>query len=46
MRNLAAGLAEAGLDWGQVVKTTVFLADMADFAAMNQVYLHIKRNML
>lgn len=38
MRNLAAGLAEAGLNWGQVVKTTVFLADMADFAAMNQVY--------
>lgn len=38
MRNLAAGLTEAGLSLAQVVKTTVFLADMADFAAMNAVY--------
>lgn len=31
-------LAEAGADMGDVVKTTVFLHDMADFAAMNEVY--------
>lgn len=38
LRNLDAVLAGAGLDLGHVVKTTVFLADMADFAAMNEVY--------
>jgi len=37
-KNIRAVLAEAGLDFEQVVKTTVFLADMADFAAMNAVY--------
>jgi 2-iminobutanoate/2-iminopropanoate deaminase len=37
-RNLAAVLAGAGLVLGDVVKTTVFLADMADFQAMNEVY--------
>lgn len=37
-RNLEAVLAEAGLAFGDVVKTTVFLRDMADFAAMNEVY--------
>lgn len=31
-------LKEAGLDLSNVVKTTVFLADMGDFAAMNEVY--------
>jgi 2-iminobutanoate/2-iminopropanoate deaminase len=36
--NLAAVLAAAGSSLGQVVKTTVFLADMAEFAAMNEVY--------
>ena len=36
--NLAAVLAEAGLDMSHVVKTTVFLKNMADFAAMNEVY--------
>jgi 2-iminobutanoate/2-iminopropanoate deaminase len=36
--NLKAVLAEANAGWGDVVKTTVFLADMNDFAAMNQVY--------
>ena len=38
LRNLAAVLeaGESGLD--RVVKTTVFLADMGDFAAMNEVY--------
>ncbi len=36
--NLAAVLAGAGLGFGDVVKATVYLADMADFAAMNEVY--------
>lgn len=37
-RNVKAILSEAGMSIDQVVKTTVFLADMADFAAMNEVY--------
>lgn len=37
-KNIHAILAEAGLTIQNVVKTTVFLADMADFAAMNEVY--------
>ena len=36
--NVKAILAEAGLSIDNVVKTTVFLADMADFVAMNAVY--------
>lgn len=38
LRNVTAVLAGAGLTLANVVKTTVFLADMADFAAMNEVY--------
>ena len=38
LENLAAVLAAAGSSLSQVVKTTVFLTDMADFPAMNQVY--------
>ena len=38
MRNIGAILTEAGTDFTHVVKTTSFLADMADFAAFNQVY--------
>ena len=38
MKNLAAVLAEAGATFQSVVKTTCFLADMADFAAFNAVY--------
>jgi 2-iminobutanoate/2-iminopropanoate deaminase len=38
LRNLAAVLQAAGTDLSQIVKTTVFLQDMADFAAMNAVY--------
>ena len=38
MRNLAALLAAAGAGFEHVVRTTVFLADMNDFAAMNEVY--------
>ena len=37
-RNIKAILAEAGFTIDQVVKTTCFLADMGDFAAMNAVY--------
>lgn len=38
LRNLSAVLDAAGLSFGDVVKTTVFLVDMADFAAFNEVY--------
>jgi len=37
-KNLAAVLAATGLDFSHVLKTTVFLKSMADFAAMNAVY--------
>ena len=37
-KNVKAILAEVGLDISDVVKTTVFLADMGDFGAMNEVY--------
>ena len=37
-KNLKAVLEAAGTDFEHVVKTTVFLADMNDFAAMNGVY--------
>ena len=37
-RNISAVLEAAGSDLGKVVKTTCFLADMADFAAFNEVY--------
>ena len=36
--NLAAVLAAAGSDLAHVVKTTVFLADLSDFTAMNEAY--------
>jgi len=36
--NLAAVLAAAGSDLAHVAKTTVFLADIGDFAALNEVY--------
>lgn len=38
MENLAAILESAGASLGSVVKTTVFLKDMDDFGAMNEVY--------
>jgi len=38
LRNLAAVLAAAGSGLDRVVKTTVFLKNMGDFAAMNEVY--------
>ncbi len=38
MSNVQAILREAGLGMSNVIKTTVFMADMNDFAAMNEVY--------
>jgi len=38
IKNIKAILSEANLTLNNVVKTTVFLADMSDFAAMNEVY--------
>jgi 2-iminobutanoate/2-iminopropanoate deaminase len=38
MANLAAVLAQAGAGWKDVVKTTVYLHDMGDFPAVNEVY--------
>ena len=38
LRNLGAILAEAGSGLDRLVKTTVFLADLGDFQAMNEVY--------
>jgi 2-iminobutanoate/2-iminopropanoate deaminase len=38
MENIAAVLEQAGMAFSDIVKTTVFLVDMADFAAMNAVY--------
>ncbi|GLC26609.1 RidA family protein [Roseisolibacter agri] len=41
MRNLTAVLDAAGASWASVVKTTIFLADMADFQAVNAVYARV-----
>ena len=38
LQNIRAILQAAGVDLSSVVKTTVFLVDMADFTAMNEVY--------
>ena len=38
LQNLKAILDEAGADWSDVVKTTVYLKNLADFPAMNEVY--------
>jgi len=41
LENLRAVLQQGGSDISQVVKTTVFLVEMADFAAMNEVYARV-----
>jgi 2-iminobutanoate/2-iminopropanoate deaminase len=41
LRNIASVLGAAGAGWKDVVKTTVFLADMSDFAAFNAVYAEV-----
>lgn len=38
LNNARAIMNEAGLDLNNVIKTTVFLSDMANFAAMNEIY--------
>lgn len=38
LKNVGAVLAEAGCTYDNVVKTTVFLQDMGDFATMNELY--------
>ena len=38
MKNINAVLTEAGLNFSHIVKTTVFLTDMSNFTAMNEVY--------
>ena len=38
LENLRAVLAAAGLDFSHVVKTTIYLVDLADFAAVNEIY--------
>jgi len=38
MRNLRAVFEAAGVELSQVIKTTVFLADMEEFTAMNEIY--------
>lgn len=38
MKNLSAVLMEAGTDFGNVLKCTIFLASMDDFSAVNEVY--------
>jgi 2-iminobutanoate/2-iminopropanoate deaminase len=38
LKNLGAVLTAAGSSYAQVVKTTVFLQDMSDFAAVNEIY--------
>jgi 2-iminobutanoate/2-iminopropanoate deaminase len=38
MKNLLAVLQAAGLGWSDIVKTTVYLHDMADFPTVNEIY--------
>jgi reactive intermediate/imine deaminase len=38
MENIAAVLSAAGTDFGSVIKSTIFLVDMNDFASVNEVY--------
>ncbi len=38
MKNLQAILKEAGMDFNNVIKTSIFLMDMGQFAAVNEVY--------
>ncbi len=41
LQNLGAVLQQAGCGWNVVVKTTVFLHDMADFPRVNEVYARV-----
>ena len=44
MQNLGAVLEAGGAGFDKVIKTTCFLADMADFAAFNEVYVEYFKN--
>jgi enamine deaminase RidA (YjgF/YER057c/UK114 family) len=44
INNIAKILEEAGTSWDLAIKTTVFLADMGDYAAMNKVYSSLLPN--
>ena len=41
LANLSAILEQAGAKWSDVVKTTVYLADLADFAQVNEIYARV-----
>ena len=41
LQNLTAVLSAAGAKWSDVVKTTIFILDMADFAKVNEVYSRV-----
>ncbi len=41
MKNIKAVLDKAGYTWNQIVKTTIFLTDMADFAKVNTIYAEV-----
>lgn len=43
LENLSAVLAAAGLDFTDVVKTTIYLVDLADFATVNEIYARVVR---
>jgi 2-iminobutanoate/2-iminopropanoate deaminase len=43
LQNLQAVLAAAGLGFAQVVRTTIYLVDLADFAAVNDIYARYVR---
>ena len=43
LENMRGLLAAAGTDFASVVKTTIYLADMADFAAVNEIYADLLR---
>ena len=38
MKNVGALLASQGLDYSNIIKTTIFMADMGDYASINEVY--------
>lgn len=38
MENIKAILTEAGVDFGHIIKTTIFLTDMQNFAQVNEIY--------
>ncbi|MBI5483389.1 MAG: RidA family protein [Deltaproteobacteria bacterium] len=40
MKNIAAVLSAAGTGFNNVIKTTIYLVDIADFAAVNEIYGH------